>query len=481
MAIVGRIQKQFMYLSKIYLLLLLFFMIESVKAQVNTLILADTSYTYTDPEFELLDAASRGDTAKIKAFLEIGTDVNTVNWDGVTPLMYAAQAGHLPAVEMLIDEGANINAKPYNQINALMGAVIAGHAYVVDTLILNGAYIETRNLDGLTPLMYAAAYNYEVIADLLLFYGANVNASDNYGNEPIHFSSYYGNLAITDKLVVRGANIESIDNEGFTPLMIAAQNGHLDHVAYLLDQGADIDKTNSYNADALSLAIVNRQYEVIGLLLERGADPNRIIDRNTNVMDIAWSKGDRFIREMLENYGATDNNTLRVTHFILDSEFDWNNKDLLLGGQIGFYESNFKTQITAGYLTRPAARSVLIEDKPGIFYQYWERRSYFHLGADKFVQLRQTGYASSFGLFAGLHAGYTYGSFRGSNQNPEEKLLFMPKAGFYLDYGLLRIKSGYEYLKFPDSKASPHRVYISLGLNINTIRNPVKPKPEPEL
>jgi len=449
--------------------------------EVNTLIVGDTSYTYVDPDFELLDASAKGDTTKIEAFLKIGIDVNTTTWDGVTPLMYAAQNGHLRTVEILIDAGAKVDLKPYNKIDALMGATIAGHVYVVDTLILNGAYVDTRNIDGLTPLMYASAYGYDTLTDVLLFYGARVNLNDNYGNEPIHFSTFYGNLGITDKLLQHGANIHATDFNGFTPLMIAAQNGYTGLVAFLLDNGADINTTNHDNADALSLAIVNRQYPVIELLIERGAVVDRNISEKVSTYKLARIKGDRYIRELLLANGAHEEKGLLPEHFVIDFETDWNGKDLMIGGQVGLMELKSRVQITAGYLTRPTVRSVLIEELPSTYYQYWESRSYFHLGGTKFLKLRQTGFNASFGAYAGLHFAYTYGNYRGSNQQPDEQFLLLPKAGIYYDLGILRMKAGYEYMNLNNSKASPHRINMSIGLNFGTIRNPVQPKEEPEL
>ena len=446
---------------------------------INTLIIGDTTYSYTDAEFELLDAAAEGDTSRITAFLEIGTDVNSTTWDGVTPLMYAAQGGHLRVVEILIDAGANINQKPYNQIDALLGATIAGHVYVVDTLILNGAHVNTRDIDGVTPLMYAAAYDYELLTDVLLFYEAKVNASDNFGNEAIHYSTFYDNLNITDKLLKHGADIDGTDIEGFTPLMIAAQNGYYGHVAYLLDQGADIGATNQQNADALALAILNRHYPVIELLIERGVKIDRKITDKVDVVDLSWIKGDAVVRDILEKYGAGDDRTLRIDHFILDFMMNWNNRDFMLGGKIGLLESKHNIQLVFGYMTRPAVRSVRYETDPNVFYQYWERRSYMSLGADKFFQIKRTGFNSVVGAFGGLHGAYTYGNFRGSGKKPDDTFMLVPGVGLYVDAGILRLKAGYEFMHLKNSKAPPHRITMSLGITVNTVKNPVKPKKEP--
>ena len=103
--------------------ILILFHVIGLQAQItNALLSGDTTYYFTDKDFELIIAASEGDTNKLFAFLEIGADVNTTTYEGVTPLMFAAQNGHLRSVEILIDSGAIVNKKPDNMIDALLGA-----------------------------------------------------------------------------------------------------------------------------------------------------------------------------------------------------------------------------------------------------------------------------------------------------------------------------------------------------------------------
>ncbi len=468
-------------MGRIIVVIGIFFVMFTSSMGQNVIVLADTNYQYYDAESELMMAAAEGDTAKIKAFLEIGTNVNATTWEGVTPLMYAAQEGHLRAVEILIDAGADVNEKPYNQIDALLGASIAGHVYIADTLILNGANVNTRNLDGVTPLMYAAAFNYDLLADVLIFYDANVNAADNFGNEAIHYSTFYGNFNITAMLIENGARVGATDLEGFTPLMIAAQNGYPDIVAYLLDQGADINATNQYNYSALSLAIINRQYGIVEQLAAAGADVSHQISENLNQYDLAEKFGNSVIRGILREKGAAPTQAFKVDHFVLDFDMNFNNKDFMLGGQIGLIESKSQVQLALGYKTRPAVRSVLYESAPDTYYQYWESRSMFHLSADKFFTLRRTGQGQKLGAYAGLMGAYTYGNFRGSNQKPDDRFKLIPRGGFFYDFHILRLKMGYEYMNLKNSKAPPHRFNIGIGLNVGTRSYKTRLKDEPRM
>jgi hypothetical protein len=59
----------------------------------------------------LRDAASKGQTAQVKTFLEQGAAVDGADRNGRTALMLAAQQGRADAVRMLLSKGANAGAR----------------------------------------------------------------------------------------------------------------------------------------------------------------------------------------------------------------------------------------------------------------------------------------------------------------------------------------------------------------------------------
>ncbi len=469
------------YNKFILLLFVLLFSNISIAQDTNLLILPDTTYKISDPDFELLMAASQGDTSKVIALLEIGTDVNTKTYDGVTPLMYAAQNGHLRTVEILIDSGAIVNALPYNQVSALLGACIAGHIMVADTLILNGADVNTKNPDQITPLMYTAAFNNVVLTDVLIFYGANMNQKDLHGNTALQYAVYYNNIEITELLLNYGASIDTADNNGFTPLMVAAQNGYPQHVDYLIHKGANIETKNENNLTALSLAIINRHYEIARLLLDSGANANHSISKARNQMSIAMEFGGKHYRQLLAEYGANKNPKPRIDKLLIRADFNGNINDFMTGGNICLNESKYGLQLQLGYKTRPWVRSVLYEVDEKTFYQFWEKRSCANLGLDKLFVLQRSFRNNYGGIVIGVNGVYTYGNFRGSNKKPENRFLVVPEAGFFWNYKKLSLKLNYEYIKLKNTKVSPHRINLSVGFIINIAKDKIKLKKEPEL
>ncbi len=118
-------------------------------------------------EKAMVEAVTKGDTAKVQGFLDQGLSPNLKADDGKSVLMLAAYLGHTDIAKLLIDRGADVNAK---------------------------------DNDGKTPLMYAAEKGNIEMAKLLLEKGADINAVDNNGKTALQIAQENNQTAMVEFL-----------------------------------------------------------------------------------------------------------------------------------------------------------------------------------------------------------------------------------------------------------------------------------------
>ena len=121
-----------------------------------------------DREFNLIQAADKGQLDIVKFLVKRGVDVDAKTMDGVTSLMYASQNGDIEIMEYLISKGADVNATPFNNVTPLIGAVRTGHYEAAEMLLEAGAKVDAKDELALTSLMHASAYDSPEVADLLI-------------------------------------------------------------------------------------------------------------------------------------------------------------------------------------------------------------------------------------------------------------------------------------------------------------------------
>lgn len=111
----------------------------------------------------------------VKAAVEAGVDINTVDRLGDTPLMIAADNGQArDVVKYLISKGADVNKQNKLGSTALLYAVNSEtpNAYVIDDLIQAGADVNAVSKTGNSPLGDAKAIGNQDIIDVLTAAGA---------------------------------------------------------------------------------------------------------------------------------------------------------------------------------------------------------------------------------------------------------------------------------------------------------------------
>ena len=249
--------------------------------------------TVKAPDISIHSAVEERNIEAIKKHLAIGTDVNAKGENrGATPLHWAAFTGYKEISELLIENGADVNA--------------------IDD-------------DGISPLLIAAARGNKEIAELLITQGADVNAKDAEANTPIDLAIRYNHPETVELLRKREAKTTEelnakqnmnakADAIQHNPLDVAIAGGNAYIVELLINNGEDVNKRYGDEGDKSPLlsAVFFRQKEIAELLINKGADMNAKNRFGQTPLDLAESKEQKEIADLLRKHGAKTSEELKA-------------------------------------------------------------------------------------------------------------------------------------------------------------------------
>ncbi len=148
-------------------------------ARVRQLIAAggDVNWQNERKDSAFLVAGARGHTEVVRLTLAAGADLKSTNRFGGTALIPACHYGHVETVKLLL--GTKIDVDHVNNLGwtALLEAVILGdggpkHVEIVKLLLERRANPNIADREGVTPLAHARKRDYAEIARLLSAAGA---------------------------------------------------------------------------------------------------------------------------------------------------------------------------------------------------------------------------------------------------------------------------------------------------------------------
>lgn len=203
-----------------------------------------------DPEMDLSDAASSGDSVSVRSLLDNGANPDEPIVTGLTPLMRAANRDHAEVVQMLIDAGADVHALS-DGLTAVHVAAGAEAVASLSVLLDAGADPTVRSRSGMNALDHAASAGATETLETL------VRRADLEVDQP--------SMVVTQG---HGYPRES----GPTPLALAVASGRIESTRALLALGADVDALSSAGHTPLLLAVfLNQSPELVEILLDHGA------------------------------------------------------------------------------------------------------------------------------------------------------------------------------------------------------------------
>lgn len=160
-------------------------------------------------DFQLLQAAGRGDFDQVLCLLEDGAHIEAAaGTDGEGVLHRAAKSGNEALIPLLLAKGAGISGSAHN---------------------------------GETPLHCAAAAGLDSFVRILLDEGAGIGAVDKRGWNVVHTAAANNHSRVISTLLeegfIRKIEYPTIDHKRLTPLHVAARNGCEATLQCLIDAG----------------------------------------------------------------------------------------------------------------------------------------------------------------------------------------------------------------------------------------------------
>lgn len=278
----------------------------------------------SSPGARLIGAASDGDKKLVQKLLkEEKMDVNSRDWDELTPLIPAASAGHIDIVKLLLKEGADVNAKDKDGITALMEASIMGHVKIVDLLLKEGAEVDAPANSGVTALWLASGEGKVEVMKALLKKDADANNARSDNISALMTASVGGHADAVKLLLENGADARFADGEGVTPLMNAAENGTAAVLKLLVEsdsskkdeetKGKYVDLVSNTGFTALIIASAHGHTGAIEYLLkDANADVNAMHDTHVTPLMYAAASGHIDAMKLLLDVGKVDVNELHT-------------------------------------------------------------------------------------------------------------------------------------------------------------------------
>jgi ankyrin repeat protein len=227
--------------------------------------------TPRDLDRRLMEAVQEGNSARVKALIGSGANVNARDEAGNTALHFATKKD---IAGLLISAGASVNEK---NDDFEMTPLFNVPAEAAALLIAKGADVNGRARKGMTPLTWAVYWDQRDKVELLIVKGADINAKDDDGKTALHVAANWGKVEIAALLLAKGAKVNARDNDCWTPLHWAAFEATVETMDLLLSSGADrnaascrSDSIPSPGETPLDVAKRFRSPDVVSYLKSRG-------------------------------------------------------------------------------------------------------------------------------------------------------------------------------------------------------------------
>jgi ankyrin repeat protein len=260
------------------------------------------------PGIALLEATSRGDVQEVERLLKAGSDPNSHNEDGLTPLHQCAIDDNEALVRILLKYNADVNAKDTELWTPLHAAACCGYIEIVKLLIHNGADLLAVNSEGNMPYdLCDVEQTLDVIESEMAHRNITQELIEEKRGEPER--QMLSDMKIIKQRDRGMAELEVRQPNGSTYLHAAAANGYYDVVAFLLRVGVSTDLKDNEGWTPLMAAAHWNQTDIIELLCEYGASVDLKTFSGETAYDLAEDVGTRAVIQTMKQDQAKKKKT----------------------------------------------------------------------------------------------------------------------------------------------------------------------------
>ncbi|XP_071085033.1 serine/threonine-protein phosphatase 6 regulatory ankyrin repeat subunit A-like [Haliotis cracherodii] len=235
-------------------------------------------------------------------------DINSINEDGLTPVMIAASQGQKKVFDLLCVKGCDLKVTDHKDRTILHAACCGDNVQIVEHLLLHKiADINSRDENGLTPVIVAAKVGENKVFNLLVNKQCDLSVLDNDNNNILHAASSGGSVWIVNCIISRNiADKESRGKNRVTPIMSAAENGHKNVFDFLVNKGCSLTTVDDSGRNILHCACVGGNVQIVENIISQGSVGLTSTDkeRQTPIM-VAAKNGHKNVFDLLVNKGSS--------------------------------------------------------------------------------------------------------------------------------------------------------------------------------
>lgn len=418
-----------------------------------------------EKSFQFLKACYLNDTAQISLFLHSDkVDFDFSSDDGATPAHYAVMNGNKQLLLALRSRNANLDKQDFEGVTPMLLAISQAKDSLILLLMQMGYSPLVQDYSKNDGIFYAVESQDTNTVKLILPYVQDINRLNLDGKTVLHVVAESNRPDLCFFILQAGAAIDTPDTYGYTPALSAYKNNALDAFDYLVHSGANPFYQKNHSENLMQMAIEKQDTFTLNQLVLPNIFKVKMNHRGELLR--ALSDDNISMVRLLENAGIMRPWHPVFDHSVLYIPFYFNKDDFLTGLAFRKRDCNRNFDFGGGFLLRPFSNKIFDEASPGVYYQYRESRYYLYLDQSiGFYALRNKTTAIKF--MAGVHEGLSWGSWRGSDENPYSGFLAGWFAAISLRYNKIYYELRYSEMNFRSDPILRGKFSFSIGFLLN--------------